>query len=106
MPNGNVLESITVELLLNDTVQTSQTVNLAAGTVQEVVLGIATQNLAKGNCTLVIRALQVQGETNTNDNETVDGTIQIRFPGDVNADGTVDILDAALVAFYFGHVDP
>lgn len=100
--NGNTAENVTVELSLNGIVQAAHTSTVPAGATGLVLLQVASQTLAKGTYTLVARAVPVAGETNTADNEMISGTVEIRFPGDVDANGRVNILDASLIAFVFG----
>jgi hypothetical protein len=47
-------------------------------------------------------ASSVGGELDTADNPLLDGWIFVAMPGDINADGIVDIFDIATVALAFG----
>jgi hypothetical protein len=60
-----------------------------------------TTGLAYGNYTISAYAWPVPGETNTADNNSTGGLVTVTIPGDVNGDGTVDILDAIIVSNAF-----
>ncbi len=47
-------------------------------------------------------AVQVPYETNLADNVLTDGTIKVRYMGDINGDGKVDMIDIGLVSLAFG----
>jgi hypothetical protein len=59
------------------------------------------------NYTISAEATQVPYEMNTTDNFLEDGKVKVRFMGDINGDGKVDIFDAVLLAdaagSYVGH---
>ena len=57
---------------------------------------------AKGSYTIWAYAWPVQGETETTDNTFTDGLVNISIPGDINADGIVDVYDLILVGSAFG----
>jgi hypothetical protein len=80
----------------------TETVTLAGGSSTTVTLTWNTTGIAKGNYTISAYAWPVEGETDTNDNLLTDGWVFVAMPGDVNADGIVDIFDIATVALAFG----
>jgi hypothetical protein len=57
---------------------------------------------ASHNYTIRAEASLVPGETNTANNEWVDGSVNVRIIGDANNDGEVDIYDCILGAKAFG----
>jgi len=57
-----------------------------------------TAGFAYGNYTVNAYAWPVQGETDTKDNTLVDGVIYVGIPGDLNADGAVDVFDAVTLS--------
>jgi thermitase len=57
---------------------------------------------ASHNYTIKAEASIVPGETNTANNEWVDGTVNVRIIGDANNDGKVDIFDCILASSAFG----
>ncbi len=75
---------------------------IPAGTSITLTFTWSTQSVALGTYTIVGSASVLANETSTLDNFLTDGTVQIRFPGDVNADGIVNIIDLATVGAAFG----
>ena len=61
-----------------------------------------TTGLAKGTYTITAYAWPVLGETDTTDNNFIDGTVYISIPGDINADEWVDQMDLYLIALAYG----
>lgn len=57
-----------------------------------------TTGFAKGNYTLLAYAWPVNGETDTADNTLSNGIANVAMPGDINADGFVDIFDCVRIA--------
>lgn len=53
------------------------------------------------NYTLSAEASQVPSETDIADNTCIDGTVLVVTPGDVNADGIVNIIDAAGISAHW-----
>jgi len=74
------------------------------GTINNIVVESATAitntfiwnttSYANGNYTLSAYAWPVAGETDTSNNLLVGGWVVVTIPGDLNGDGTVNILDA------------
>lgn len=63
-----------------------------------------TTGFSYGNYAIEAVADTVSGETDTIDNTYIDGAVKVVIPGDVNGDGTVNILDAIKLAGAFGSV--
>jgi len=100
---GNVDETVTVEVsFLAGPVLSTQTSPLPTASSRVLTFGVSPEFLALGTYTLVARAIPVVGESDTADNTFVDGTIEVRIPGDVDGDRDVDIIDAATMALAFG----
>jgi len=60
------------------------------------------------NYTIKAEASVVPGDIDTADNVYIDGKVKVNLPGDVNGDGTVDILDLSIVsvAYFTFEGDP
>ena len=95
-------EEIRVEYARAPVAVQAQTVNLANRTSSSLSFTWNTTNFAKGNYTVSVMASSVGGELDTADNTLLDGWIFVAMPGDINADGIVDIFDIATVALAFG----
>jgi hypothetical protein len=52
-----------------------------------------TTGFARGNYTLKVCVEPVQGETDDTDNSLTSSTVKVVIPGDVNADGKVELMD-------------
>jgi hypothetical protein len=79
----------------------TQTVTLESGASTTLTFTWNTTGFAKGNYTLWAYAWPVLGETDTADNTFVDGWVVVAMPGDINADGIVDIFDCVRIALAF-----
>ena len=102
MNYGAYTETFNVTLYANETFIASKTLTLASGNSTIVSLVWNTTNFTKGNYTMNAYATPVPGERYTVDNEFIDGWIVIAIPGDINADGIVNIIDIATVARAYG----
>ena len=78
--------------------------NITLASRNSVILNFTwyTSGFAKGNYTISAYAWPVPDETDTADNTLIDGWVFVAMPGDVNADGIVDIFDIATFALAFG----
>jgi hypothetical protein len=99
---GNFTETdINVTVYANTTSFASQNVTLSSGNSMTITFTWNTTGFAYGNYTISAYAWPVPGETNTANNNLTGATVQVTIPGDVNGDGTVNILDAIQVSNSF-----
>ncbi len=54
------------------------------------------------NYTILAEASVLPGETDITDNTYIDGKVQVRILGDVNGDGSVDVMDLSTVSLAYG----
>jgi len=99
---GDYKETFNVTLYANTTATATQTVTLTSRNSTTITLTWNTTGFAKGNYTISAYATPVPGETDTADNNLVDGLIKVTVIGDINGDFKVDIKDLVLVIKYFG----
>jgi outer membrane protein assembly factor BamB len=100
---GNYTETFNVTAYANTTMIGTQIVqDLPNGMSKLCNFAWNTSDYAKGNYTISAYAWPVLGETNTANNVFVYGTVQVAKRGDVNADGSVDVLDLIVVAKALG----
>jgi hypothetical protein len=85
-------------LNLSKLIESQRSVTLASGNSANVTFRWNTTGVVYGNYTISAYAWPVPGETNTVDNTFIDGVIYVGIPGDINADGIVDIYDAIALA--------
>jgi hypothetical protein len=90
---GNKIEAFNATVYANSTYIQSEQTMLG---MTNCTLGFRwnTTGFAFGNYAVTAYADPVPSETNTANNNVTGGTIYVGIPGDVNGDGTVDILDA------------
>jgi hypothetical protein len=98
---GSYSETFNTMAYANATVIGSENVTLLAGNSTTVTLTWNTTGSFYGNYTISAYAWPVPGETNTANNNLTGGTVEVTIPGDVNGDGTVNILDAITLANAF-----
>jgi outer membrane protein assembly factor BamB len=98
---GSYTETFNVALFANTTILASQNVMLPSGASTTLAFTWNTTGFAYGNYTLSAYASPVPGQTNTTNNSLTVGNVFVTIPGDVNGDGTVNILDAILLANAF-----
>jgi hypothetical protein len=103
---GAVTESFNVTVTANDSnsiaAYTFYIVNLAPGATINETFALNTASFTPNvNCTITAQATIVPGEANTANNVLV-SQLTIRYVGDVNGDGVVNLKDEALVARALG----
>jgi hypothetical protein len=99
---GSYSETFNVTVYANTTVIASQNITLSSGTSSNVTFTWDTTGFAYGNYTISAYAWPVENETNLANNNFTGGTVLVTVPGDINGDGTVNILDAILLSDTFG----
>jgi nitrous oxidase accessory protein NosD len=100
--NGEYTETFSVTVYANTAVVgTQQVSNLNATCPLALTFTWNTTGLAKGNYTLSAYAMPVAGQTNIADNNLTGGMVYVGIPGDINGDGTVNILDAIALSNSF-----
>lgn len=104
---GDFNESFGVVVYANATeIQRITTVDLAPGSAITLTFNWNTTDFPKGNYVIGAFAQPVADETDTANNSIVGETVVIVTPGDINADGVVDIIDIVLIANRFGWTYP
>jgi len=108
MNYGKYTESFNVSVFYDETViirsegKNYTTTTLPSGNSTTLTLTWNTTDVAKGNHTITAEATQLLGETDILDNNMTDGIVYVGIPGDVNADGKVNVKDIFAVAKAFG----
>ncbi|MGA3191841.1 MAG: dockerin type I domain-containing protein [Candidatus Bathyarchaeia archaeon] len=99
---GGYTETFNTTVYANQTIiDTPVNTTLTSGTFTTLTFTWNTTGFAYGNYTLSAFAWPVPGENSTADNNFTGGEISITIPGDINGDGTVNILDAIGLANSF-----
>ena len=98
---GDFDEDFSLTVYANTTTVQTQSVALTKGSTTIITFAWNTSNFSKGNYTISVYASPVLGETRTADNTFAKGSITVTTPGDVNADGVVDILDASMASAHW-----
>ena len=83
------------------TIGTQTVTNLASGTNTTLTFSWNTSVTACVNYTINAEASVVPGENDVSDNTFIDGTVWVKFPGDVTGDGVVDIWDLTTAAIAY-----
>jgi subtilisin family serine protease len=95
---GDYLENFNITVYANQIIISMfENTILTSGDSKTITLTWSTSGFTKGNYTISAYAEPVSDETDTTDN-TLSTWIIVTIPGDVNADGRVDIFDAVLLA--------
>jgi len=95
---GEYEETFTVTLYVNATIINLENISLISKQSTTIATIWNTTDFAKGNYILRAYASPVTNETDTSDNELIDGLVFVTIPGDVDADRDVDIFDIVLMA--------
>jgi len=106
---GELTETFNVTVYANTTIiDTLTNITLTSGNSTTVTFTWNTTGFAYGNYTISAVADTVLGETDTEDNTLVNGTVLVTIPGDIDGDGYVDAEDFGTFAWAYGtHVgDP
>lgn len=93
---GNVTETFNVSLYYNTSQVGTQTITLPSRQSTILKFNWTTPSILE-NYTIKAEA-QVLGDINVTDNILIFGSITVSIPGDINADGKVNILDISLAA--------
>jgi len=99
---GNFTETFNVTVYANTTEIETREITLSDGNSTIIMFTWVSTGVPYGNYTLKAVADTVPGEVDTDDNTHVDSTVYVGIPGDINADGIVDIFDALTLAGAFG----
>jgi hypothetical protein len=100
--HGSYAESTNVTLSVNSaTNETEAVTNLTVDGVVTVIFTWNTTGYVYGNYTVSAYAWPVQDEANTANNNMTGASVLVTIPGDINGDGTVNILDAIQVSNSF-----
>jgi len=86
-------EAFYLTIYANTTAINTQIITLLSKSFTTITYAWNTSGFAKGNYTISAYAHPVSGETNTADNTLTNGIIKIVTPGDLNADGVVNMVD-------------
>jgi len=107
---GDMEETLCVALYytnLTDILLGFQIITVPSGNFTTVIFSWNTSGFAKGNYTVWAYAWPVPGETDTADNTYTGDNVYVGIPGDVNANGKVDMIDIGYIclayASYPGH---
>ncbi len=100
MNKGNISETFTVEVYYDSNLVGSTTVkDLSPGDVTTTIILWNTQNAAPcTNHTISAVIPLVPYESSLEDNQYLDGTVNMRLLGDVDCDGEVNIYDIVIAA--------
>ena len=99
---GAFAETFNLTLYANTTLIETKEITLNNNASITVTFTWNTSDFTKGNYTVWAYAWPVLGETDIDDNTFVDGAVYIGIPGDLNADGVINILDAIVLSKAFG----
>jgi len=99
---GERTETFTVTLFYNMTAIGTQTVTLAQGANTTLIFSWNLSGVAEGTYTIRAEASVLFGETDIADNSLIDGTVELKRPGDANDDGIVNVYDLNIVAKALG----
>jgi outer membrane protein assembly factor BamB len=99
---GEATETFDVTLYANTTTIATQTITITNLNSKTITFTWNSTGFAKGNYIISAYAWPVPSETDIADNTFVYGKVQVAKKGDINADGSVDVLDLIIVAKALG----
>lgn len=99
---GVFSETFDTTVYANATTIGTQAITLPSGNGSELIFSWNTTGFTKGNYTISAVAEPVPNETNTSDNTLNGDVAHVGIPGDINADGKVNIKDIYRVAQAYG----
>jgi hypothetical protein len=101
---GTASETFSVTVYLNSTAVAAQTITLANGTSQTIILRCSTNTsgINKGRYIVNATVPPLPNEMNTADNTYVDGWINVTIPGDIDGNFWVQLADLVLLAKAYG----
>jgi hypothetical protein len=102
--HGSYPESFKLSVYANETCIATRTVTLPFQNFTTLNFICNLSSFPYGNYSLSAYAEPVSNETNGSDNLFVGGIVKITIPGDINADGAVDIYDAIKLASAYNSV--
>jgi hypothetical protein len=103
--NGNMYETFNVTVYRNTTtIGTILVTDLGIGENTTLIFLWDTTGLTPCKNWTIKAEAPLSGDVNPADNILVNGTVKIKMLGDVNADGTINILDLVKAAMAFGAV--
>jgi len=103
---GEITETFNATVYANTTIIETKTVTLTSGNSATITFSWNTTYFAKGNYTMSAYAWPVQDEVDITDNELIAGVVFVGIPGDLDANGVVDIFDLVRIALRFGETLP
>jgi len=99
---GGLAKDFNVTIYANATRIDSQNISLACSASTILTFTWNTTGFSYNNYTISAVADTLIGEIDTLDNTYTDGTLHVGIPGDVNADGKVDVKDVYAVGRAYG----
>jgi hypothetical protein len=99
---GDFGESFTVNCYANTTLVDSLVTSLASGSWANLVLSWNTSGFSRGNYYVTVEVVPVLGEVYIDDNTEIHETVRVKFLGDVNDNGFVNVFDMFSLGKAFG----
>jgi outer membrane protein assembly factor BamB len=100
--HGSYTETFSVTAYANATPIATQVVTLSSGASTTITFTWSTSGFARGTYIISGVAWPVMDETDLRDNVYSDGIVYVAIPGDVDANGMVNMLDLYYTALHFG----
>lgn len=99
-------ETSYVTINANGIILYGQAVTLMGGSFTTITYTLNTTSLGKGNYTASADAVSTSAEAELTHSVLIGGWINVTMPGDINADGIVDIFDLVRIVLRFGETLP